>query len=278
MKQKWTLCLASPCNITVCDLACLSPPPPSTDVPAAPGSVCASDVFKDSCILSWTAPPSDGGSPLTGYHIERRTGTMPHWIRITTRPVHGTSYKVEDLKPGTQYEFRVIAENRVGQSQNSIPCQPITAKDPWNTPSAPGEPAISDVTKRSCTLTWQAPALDGGDPIRNYVVEYRVAGTYKWLKANPGERTLDTTYKVTGLDADLEYEFRVGAENKGGIGAYSETTLPVRAQDPEVGNKPTILSPLHDVTVMAGKTVKLECDVTVGKPEGEIRWWVIYAF
>ena len=32
-------------------------------------------------------------------------------------------------------------------------------------------------------------------------------------------------------------------------------------------------SPLEDVSATSGKSVKLECDVTMGTPRGDIRWF-----
>ena len=112
------------------------------------------------------------------------------------------------------------------------PTLPVLAKDPWNKPGAPVSLKVNEVTKRSCTLKWKEPNTDGGDPIRHYVVEYKIAGTFKWICANDGDRTMDKTYKVTGLHSDMDYEFRVAAENKAGVGSFSEITLPVRAVDP----------------------------------------------
>ena len=132
------------------------------------------------------------------------------------------------------------------------PTLPVLAKDPWNKPGPPNSLKVSEITKRSCTVKWQEPSNDGGDPIRHYVVEYKVAGTFKWVCANTGDRTMDRSYKVTGLHTDLDYEFRVAAENKAGVGAFSEVTLPVRAVDPvgKVLNDNLLKSLLHIIDNM----------------------------
>ena len=130
------------------------------------------------------------------------------------------------------YNIRRGFQLSIFVGQPSTPTLPIEARDPWNKPSAPTSLKMSEVTKRSCTVKWSPPANDGGDMIRNYVVEYKVSGTFKWQRANEGDRTLETSYKVTGLHSDLDYEFRVAAENRAGVGSYSDTTLPVRAVDP----------------------------------------------
>lgn len=207
------------------------------NIPAPPSNVRVTDIYADSCVVHWQAPVTDGGSPVLGYHVERRTRTTSSWSKISTRMVSDLSYHVGDLVEAMAYEFRVVAENKVGPSNPSQPTLQIIAKDPWDKPGAPGTPKINDVTKRSCTLSWTPPISDGGSDIRNYVVEYKVMGTFKWTRANDGERTMETTYKVTGLHTDLEYEFRISAENKAGVGPSSEVTLPVRATDP-IGKLP----------------------------------------
>lgn len=202
-------------------------------VPSPPANLRVTNVFKDSCILSWSASGTDGGSPILGYHVERRTGGHSgRWTKITGRYIADTSYHVVDLIEGSAYEFRITAENKVGESQPCSPSLPVTAKDPWDTPGVPGTPTVSDITKRSCKLSWSPPTSDGGNAIRNYLIEYRAVGAFKWLLANEGDRTTDTTYKVIGLHTDTEYDFRIAAENKAGAGPYASTAMAIMAKDP----------------------------------------------
>jgi len=44
------------------------------------------------------------------------------------------------------------------------------------------------------------------------------------------------------------------------------------------GVPPMILEPLSDVTVIAPNDAVLECDLDLGEPEAEIKWWVKGAF
>ena len=39
-------------------------------------------------------------------------------------------------------------------------------------------------------------------------------------------------YLATGLDVKESYECRVAAENKAGVGSFSESSTPVKAKDP----------------------------------------------
>jgi len=101
------------------------------DVPGAPSAPEVSEVTKESCQLSWTAPEEDGGSPVTGYFIERSTAGSSRWLRVNKELAPDTSYTVDGLIEDTEYVFRIVAVNKVGEGEPGAPSKPITAKDPW---------------------------------------------------------------------------------------------------------------------------------------------------
>ena len=105
-------------------LCCAEPPGP----PSAPEP---SEVTKESCTLTWKEPEENGGTPITGYHIERCTGDSARWLRITKEPVEGLTYACTDLIEGTEYKFRVVALNKVGEGPAGPESAPFIAKDPW---------------------------------------------------------------------------------------------------------------------------------------------------
>lgn len=102
-----------------------------TDVPSPPQNVVADEVFATSATLSWEAPASDGGSPVTGYLIERSTNKSGRWIGVTRNPVKELVYPLDSLIEGTVYEFRITAVNKKGESTPSQPTEPFTAKNPY---------------------------------------------------------------------------------------------------------------------------------------------------
>lgn len=96
-------------------------------------------------------------------------------------------------------------------------------------PSAPQWLEVTNVTKISADLKWQAPSSDGGSPITNYVVEKRDVRRKAW-------QTVDTTikelkYSVTPLNEGSLYVFRVAAENAVGMGEFCELEDAVLAKD-----------------------------------------------
>jgi titin len=188
----------------------------------APDAPTVTDILSESCQVSWQAPAEDGGSPITGYHLERRAAGSSRWIRVNKEQIPELTLNVADLVEGNEYEFRVAAENKAGIGEFSPPSQPFTAKNPWEKPGKPGRPETTDITGYTVHLTWTAPESDGGAEIFNYVIEYRVQGTSKWVKFVAKEHVPETNHTVTGLKEDTYYEFHVAAENKAGQGPYSD--------------------------------------------------------
>jgi hypothetical protein len=70
--------------------------------------------------LSWSAPSSNGESPITGYNVYE--GTSPGGesaTAVNTSLISGTSYTVTGLTNGTTYYFTVKAVNAMGSSAAS---------------------------------------------------------------------------------------------------------------------------------------------------------------
>ena len=98
-------------------------------------------------------------------------------------------------------------------------------------PGKPDAPEVTRSTKYSVSLKWKPPSDDGGAEITNYIVEQRAEGAFKWSKASE-DKVWHTHFTVEGLRPDSIYEFRVAAENRAGVGHFSEPTQPTRAESP----------------------------------------------
>lgn len=101
-------------------------------------------------------------------------------------------------------------------------------------PDKPGTPRsldVTEVTKDSVTLTWQAPTADGGAPITGYTIEKRDASKNNWI----GIGNVDVnkkTFTAGRLWEGCEYFFRVAAENAVGLSDFNELKTPVMAKLP----------------------------------------------
>jgi len=72
---------------------------------------------KDFVELKWEVPENDGGEPITGYLVERREVTKTAFVQQGKTDAKTLSLKATKLVEGTQYMFRVFAENSIGQSE-----------------------------------------------------------------------------------------------------------------------------------------------------------------
>lgn len=90
----------------------LLPPGPPNNVSAVAGDGQAT--------VSWTVPPSDGGSAITGYTVSSTPGGLTSTVAAAT-----VSTTVTGLTNGVTYTFAVTATNAQGDSDPSAPSNPV---------------------------------------------------------------------------------------------------------------------------------------------------------
>lgn len=94
--------------------------PPQASVPSAPRSLSVSAASSTQIDLSWTVPASNGGSPITGYKIERESPAGGGFMSLVANTGStSTSYSDTGVEAGVQYNYRVYAINAVGISSPS---------------------------------------------------------------------------------------------------------------------------------------------------------------
>ena len=97
------------------------------DEPMAPKNLHVKEYWTDYILVAWEPPESDGGSPLISYVVEKREASRPTWSKVSILPADVTVCKATNLFEGSDYYFRVFAENQVGMSlkaaELSTPCK-----------------------------------------------------------------------------------------------------------------------------------------------------------
>ena len=191
--------------------------------PGAPTSPAAT-AGDQQVTVTWTAPTgsSTGGSAITDYVVETKLASALTWTTVEDGVSTSTSATITGLANGTAINVRVSAVNAAGTGTATT----TLAATPRTTPGAPSDVAAT-VTTTSVTLTWDAPASDGGSAITDYIVKRRVVGDSSWTTVADGTST-SRSATVTGLTTGTSYEFTIAAVNAAGTGSASDslTTTP----------------------------------------------------
>lgn len=190
-------------------------------VPGVPRSLVATRGDRQ-VVLAWTAPASDNGSPITDYIVQSSTDGGKTWQTVADAVSSVTSAAVTGLALGTPYVFRVAAVNGAGLgvfTERSAVAVPATvAGSPTNVSGTRGSGQVS--------LTWTAPALDGGAAITDYKVQTSTDGGLTWSAFADAVSTA-TNAVVTNLENGKSHVFRVAAVNDVGTGVFSNASAPI---------------------------------------------------
>ncbi|MDR1266334.1 MAG: fibronectin type III domain-containing protein [Propionibacteriaceae bacterium] len=241
----------------------LVPPGPPTGLAATAGDA--------QVTLAWTAPVSDGGTPLTGYSVGYRAVGQTTWQTTT---VTDTTTIIASLTNGVAYEFRLAAVNAIGTSVWSAPVQatpngllPGSPSQPLNLAAVAGDSEVG--------LSWAAPA--NGAPILAYVVAHKAAADSDWTIVQTDSPLTRAT--VQSLTNGVTYDFKLAAVNAIGQGQWSDTVQAV--PDASAGRTPSaplaLTATAGDAEVGLSWTAPATGAPILGyavayKPVGETRW------
>lgn len=184
-------------------------------------------IEKDSFILVWSSPKSDGGSPLLLYiiHLEESTPNKPNLYGFHTPPrnikvaAETLSLLLSNLAADTLFNITIIAENEHGfKSQSAVQCLTL----PPTTPGQVSSPLI-ETRIRSLLVSWMHPEEFGGIPIISYCVSLRSFNTS--TKNDLKQICVDNETLSLVLDnlcENITFEVYIWANNQVGSGPTSE--------------------------------------------------------
>jgi hypothetical protein len=207
---------------------------PDWFVPSAPQSLLRDDISTSTSQIkfTWSAPASNGGSPVIDYSIEWDNGTST--FTTLASGVTALTYTKTGVTSGVTYQFKVAARNSIGLSVYSGSISIIAAVVPSVPNSLTRDNANTDSTQ--VAFTWSAPSSNGGSAVIDYSV-YWDSGSNSWSLLASGVTSL--SYTKTGVTAGQTYQFTVAARNAVGSSPQTSAFSIVAANVPSQPAAPT---------------------------------------
>uniref|UniRef100_A0A8C1S6F9 Titin n=1 Tax=Cyprinus carpio TaxID=7962 RepID=A0A8C1S6F9_CYPCA len=232
--------------------------------------------------------------------IKGRPAPEVRWSRETGEPLDKASIEItssfttlviENVNRFDGGKYMLTVENSSGTKTAFVNVRVL------DTPDAPQNLTIKEITKDSASLIWDPPVIDGGSRIRHYIVEKRESTRKAYSIVNTS--CPKTSCRIGDLQEGSLYFFRILAENEYGVGLPVETTEAIKISERPLppgkvslkevtGNSVTLSweKPDHDggsritgyIVEMQGKnsekwtqvmTVKVTEAVVVGLTQGE---------
>ncbi|XP_076803934.1 fibronectin type-III domain-containing protein 3a-like isoform X2 [Clavelina lepadiformis] len=198
--------------------------------------------------LIWDAPKDNGGSQISEYVMEMSKDKGRPMEVIYNGPDQECS--VEELEPGHSYRLRVFCRTSGG---TSMPSDVAMVTTPPVIPGQCDTPMLAFRPKSTCiTIKWDPPSYAGGTTITCYEASCIPTAYVDTVEHSIAYKGPELSCVVGSLRPGTEYSFAVRAENKVGIGPWSNTLAVVTS--PGSPDKPAI----PDATVLSPTSVHLQ--------------------
>ena len=177
------------------------------EVPGVVVNLATANIGETSLDLSWDALVATPA--VTGYLVEYKENAAVTWATFATTA--SASISITGLTGGTSYDFRVTAQNTIGDGTAAIVTASTSAAGA--VPGAVVNLAASNIAQTTVDLSWDA--LTAFPAVSGYLIEFKATASATW---NTFATAGTETATVTGLAAGTAYDFRVTAENAEGSG------------------------------------------------------------
>jgi titin len=155
--------------------------------------------------LRFNTPSDNGGSPITGYTVQKSVDQI-NWTTIATPALGTNALNIPRENPGVRLFVRVTATNTLGVSAPSV----ASIQMPFLRPSAAQNFAVADM-QTYARATWSAAANLGGSTYVVYRIDVSRDGGTTWSQM--------TTVSGSSTSANLT------RPNKGTTWQYRMTTF-----------------------------------------------------
>ena len=235
-------------------------------VPDAPRSLNVSPDDTGTLDVSWEAPASDGGSAITGYKVQWKSGSEDYdGSAGSTRQAEITdpasrTHTITGLTDGVEYAVRVIAVNDVGDGP---PSDEATATPRETTPP---ELATATVDGATLTLTYDEDLDENSEPSSD-AFSVTVGGTGRAVDgvSVSGSSVILTLGSAVASGATVTVSYTVPTDaaapriqDEAGNPAASFSDQDVENNTPPPANTPATGAPTISGTVRVGETLTAE--------------------
>ena len=177
--------------------------------PTAPSNLTASPKGGDEIDLAWL----DNSNNEAGFIIERKEGSEGQWVEGDTVNMNQHNYEDKELKPNTNYYYRVSSYNSAGESSYS---NEATAKTSNAIPSAPSNLTASPKGGNEIDLAW----LDNSNNEDGFIIERKEGLEGQWAEGDTVNMN-QHNYEDKELKPNTNYSYRVSAYNSAGKSSCS---------------------------------------------------------
>lgn len=208
--------------------------------PSSPHQLHISTDSTGTKVLCWTSPAQLNGSEVTEYviyatrtlesQVDSEEATQSAEERLGSVPT--TEYPLIKLLPAHHYTFRVVAVNEGGPSERSEPLEYTT---PAGAPEAPERFSVEALSTSELALTWHTPRANGS-PLTGYKIavhEIPDNSSQKQFVSRHAAPADATSFTVTGLKTETDYEVEIQAENAVGRSEKERLVCQTLAPPPE---------------------------------------------
>ncbi|XP_025072438.1 myosin-binding protein C, cardiac-type isoform X4 [Alligator sinensis] len=126
---------------------------------------------------------------------------------------------IEGAEKQDEGVYRVTVKNPAGEDKADITVKVIDVPDP------PEAPKILNIGEDYCSVEWQPPSFDGGQPILGYILERKKKKSYRWMRLN-FDLLKELSYEAKRMIEGVIYEMRVYAVNSIGMSRASPASAP----------------------------------------------------
>nr|KAF6438328.1 myosin binding protein C3 [Molossus molossus] len=151
-------------------------------------------------------------------------------------------FTVEGAEKEDEGVYTVTVKNPVGEDQVNLTVKVIDVPDP------PAAPKISNVGEDSCTVQWEPPAYDGGQPVLGYILERKKKKSYRWMRLN-FDLLRELRHEARRMIEGVVYEMRVYAVNAIGMSRPSPASQPFMPVGPPSEPSHLAVEDVSDTTV-----------------------------